>query len=121
MFVNFVGKSIFIDYSGCSGRQFNSWLTTRKTDLLFFDFRYDVCFNSGNVTTIFGQGRSLISRSVNAKLKIITDDLFVIGGCSGAQPAKKHKTLRLRGGSGSVSLSPHITEVDAEDEESEES
>jgi hypothetical protein len=102
--IDFFGDTTVLQYSCIDGKRINSWLARNKKSPLknFFDLGSGVCYSKGKALTLFGPNG--ISRSVNAQLKTILKDLFVLGGLSNVRP--KNGTAAYKNG-----LFPHLTEI----------
>ena len=70
--------------------------------LPFFDMFRGVCGGNGRAQKIFGPQENAISRSVNAAVSTITNNLFVVGGQSYSQPEE---------GSPAKSITPALTDI----------
>ena len=118
MLTLFVGASVCIEYNGVDSSRINSWLSEAKQQPLpFFDLGRGICFPAGRAEEAIFGNKKPISRSVNAKLQIITDNLFKLNGRSCSDPVATSLPTSSLSPARALLIHPHVTECDvAEDD-----
>ncbi len=118
MLIQFVGASVCVQYNGCDSARITSWLSdVTQQPPPFFDLGRGICFPSGRAEEAIFGNKKPISRSVNARLQIITDNLFALNGRSCSKPVATPLPTSSFSPARALLIHPHITECDVADDD----